>query len=102
MVGGAEVQGVESAWDDMVSSMLASPQGASEQYMWMVTSGGRVKGWNPLFCASRLPFSRGVECLIQGEDGYGGVEMRRHWSRRKRLKVRIVRISACQSCRTLP
>lgn len=43
-VGGGEVQGVESSCRFMVSSMLASPQGASEQYMWMVTSGGMVKG----------------------------------------------------------
>lgn len=33
MVGGALVQGVASSWASMVSSMLASPQGASEQYM---------------------------------------------------------------------
>lgn len=43
-VAGGEVQGVASTWEDMTSSMLASPQGASEQYMWMWTSGGMVKG----------------------------------------------------------
>lgn len=32
-VAGGVVQGVASGWADMVSSMLASPQGASEQYM---------------------------------------------------------------------
>ena len=43
-VGGALVQGVASSWRAMVSSILASPQGASEQYMWRVTSSRMVKG----------------------------------------------------------
>ena len=33
IVGGALIHGVASSWASMVSSMLASPQGASEQYM---------------------------------------------------------------------
>jgi hypothetical protein len=75
----------------MVSSMLASPQGASEQYMWIEVSGDSVKG-----CDSSGVFK------IQGEGGKGGVEIRRHWSRRKRLKERMARVSACQSWRMVP
>ena len=45
MVGGALAHGVASSWASMVSSMLASPQGASEQYMCICTSSRMVKGW---------------------------------------------------------
>ena len=41
-VGGGLVHGVASACAAIVSSMLASPQGASEQYMWIDTSSGIV------------------------------------------------------------
>lgn len=41
-VGGGLVHGVASSCAAMVSSMLASPQGASEQYMWIDTSSGIV------------------------------------------------------------
>lgn len=44
MVGGALVHGVASSWASMVSSMLASPQGASEQYMWICTSSRMANG----------------------------------------------------------
>lgn len=44
-VGAALVQDVASSWAAITSSMLASPQGASEQYMWILTSERRVKGW---------------------------------------------------------
>ena len=44
MVGGALVHGVASSWASMISSMLASPQGASEQYMWICTPSWMVKG----------------------------------------------------------
>ena len=43
-VGGALVQGVASSCNAIVSSMLASPQGASEQYIWSVTSSRMVNG----------------------------------------------------------
>jgi hypothetical protein len=38
MRGGGVIHGVESSWASMTNSMLASPQGASEQYMYMPTS----------------------------------------------------------------
>lgn len=38
-------QGEASSWAAIVSSMLASPQGASEQYMCSVTSSLIAKGW---------------------------------------------------------
>jgi hypothetical protein len=41
-VGGALVHGVASSCAAMMSSMLASPQGASEQYMWIETSSRMV------------------------------------------------------------
>lgn len=43
-MGGGEVQGVASSWAAITSSMLASPQGASEQYMWISTSSLILKG----------------------------------------------------------
>jgi len=66
MVRAGFVHGVESSWAAMMSSMLESPHGASEQYMWttdgvrsqclsnglfvycwyvLLTSGWMVKGW---------------------------------------------------------
>jgi hypothetical protein len=95
-VRGALVHGVASSWAAMVSSMLASPQGASEQYMWMDTSSRIVKGWEKSELLSGDVFWR------KSEGGYGGVEMRWHSSRRKRLNARTAIISACQSCRMFP
>lgn len=69
MVGGALVHGVASSWAAMTSSMLASPQGASEQYMWMETLSWMVNGWEPWMRSS------GGSGRIQSEVGHGGVEM---------------------------
>lgn len=44
IVGGGLVHGVESSWASMTNSMLASPQGASEQYMWIRTFSWIVNG----------------------------------------------------------
>jgi hypothetical protein len=97
MVGGGLVHGVASSWASMINSMLASPQGASEQYMWIWTSSWMVKR-----CVWCSECSLSGRWRIQSEVGYGGVEIRRHWSRRKRLNARIARTSACQSCKMLP
>lgn len=96
-VGGGLVHGVASSWADMVSSMLASPQGASEQYMWILTFSWMVNGWNS--CSVCWVSAR---WQIQSDVGYGGVDIKRHWSSRKRLNARMARTSACQSCKTLP
>ena len=60
-VGGALTQGVASSCRAMVSSMLASPQGASEQYMWRVMSSRMVNG-----CCSDVRWvnSSGIRCLM--------------------------------------
>jgi len=42
--GGGSSHGEASAWAAIVSSMLASPQGASEQYMCSVTASFRANG----------------------------------------------------------
>lgn len=42
--GGVVGHGVASSWFSMTSSILASPQGASEQYMCIETSSRMVKG----------------------------------------------------------
>lgn len=42
---GGRSQGEASSWAAIVSSMLASPQGASEQYMCRVTPSLIAKGW---------------------------------------------------------
>lgn len=41
---GGRSQGVASGWEAMISSMEASPQGASEQYMWRVRDSRQEKG----------------------------------------------------------
>lgn len=96
-VGMGEVQGVASSWRDMVSSMLASPQGTSEQYMWIWRSSLRAKGWGSEGVRSSIERSR-----RKAEGGWGGERMARSSSRRKRLKARMARTSACQSWRALP
>lgn len=96
-VGGGLVQGVASSWADIVSSMLASPQGASEQYIWTLTFERMANG-----CCSCSVCSISSLLRIQSDVGYGGVDSKRHWSSRKRLNARMARTSACQSCKTLP
>lgn len=73
-VGGGLVHGVASACAAIVSSMLASPQGASEQYMWIDTSSGIVNS-----CGI---WSREHRDWMKSDVGYGGDEMRTHSSRR--------------------
>jgi hypothetical protein len=76
-VGGVLVHGVASSCAAIVSSMLASPQGASEQYIWMDTSSRIVNG-----CCRSWVCSSGDRCRRKSDVGYGGVEMRLHSSRR--------------------
>jgi hypothetical protein len=91
------VQGVASSCLSITSSILASPHGASEQYMKMLTSSLIVKGWNSVFVRSSCDLGR-----MYWAGWWGEVRLRRHWSSRKRLRARRARISACQSWRTLP
>lgn len=75
-----------------MSSMLASPQGASEQYMKSLMWGLSSKGWN-----ESCVMDSGERCWRYWE-GIEGVERRARISCRKKwLRVRRQRISACQS-----
>lgn len=97
MVGGALVHGVASSWASMVSSMLASPHGASEQYIWICTSSQIVKG-----CGSCSVLSPTGRWRTMFEPKFGEFDTSRHSSNKKRLNVRIATTSACQSWRMLP
>jgi hypothetical protein len=54
IVGAGLVQGEASSCASMISSILASPHGASEQYIWICTSSLSWNGWDPV---SRLDCS---------------------------------------------
>jgi hypothetical protein len=77
-VGGTLVHGVASSWASMTSSMLASPHGASEQYMWIWTSSRMAKGC--CSCSTCSSIRRG---RIHSDDESGGVDTKRHSSSRK-------------------
>jgi len=91
-VGGGIFQGVESSWAAMVSSMLASPQGASEQYMCRLMPSFKANGWK-----WDSVLSSSFRNLMYSEDFFCDSKRAWHSSNRKRLKDRIARTSACQS-----
>lgn len=90
-------QGVASSWRCMTSSMLASPHGASEQYMEIRMLGFTVNGCCRL-CWESLRSRRANMIDVASKSK----ESRRHSSSKARFKARMARISACQSCRMLP
>lgn len=77
----------------MTSSMLASPQGASEQYMKTLMPSRMVKDWWP----KAEDISVGVRHRSTGESFDGEEDKVLASSRRYWLKDRIATISACQS-----
>lgn len=93
----AIVHGVASSWELMTSSMLASPQGASEEYMKIFTPSLMAKGWKlDVDRSSPSRLLRMLECILSSSSKF------EHSWRRKKLKARIATISACQSCRVVP
>jgi hypothetical protein len=82
---GSEVgisQGDASSWAAMMSSMEASPQGASEQYMWRVTLGCQAKGWpcQGVFCWRRAwgKIPSGIRRRMNSEVAVLSAARRRH------------------------
>ena len=70
--------GVASFCASIMSSMLASPHGASEQYMCSFRSSRRVKGWKP----SCSWVSCGPRRRRRGDEGFGDSARSRHsWMR---------------------
>ena len=88
--GMSRVQGLSSSWAAMVSSMLASPHGASEVYMWMRMLALILKR------PSSSLRSRMSECACASCANFV------HSSISSRLNARVARISAWESCRMFP
>ena len=109
------VHGVQSLCARITNSILASPHGASEQYMYILTSGRMINGCvssssfssPPLVIASSTLFPRLHLCLEAAQStmsdwALGSRTRRQHSSSRCRLNARMARISAWLSCRIIP
>lgn len=90
--------GVASSCASITNSILASPHGASEEYIMSRRSSRRARHCCPnAFVISCSSLRRSIVDVLAGEDSKWLASWRRKW-----FSARIDMISACQSCRTWP